>query len=257
MTSEAARSFSPGVNKWIAVAAGFFAALMFLTVGWVLQNSVGVIYATSTPSFVIQYTISLVFFSAILGEFLSRAVKKGDPTAFAFGAFGVTLFVGLVSVSWNLTGLYPTLGGVFAVSAMVAAVLSGVLDLRGRKAEIYQIYRLAASLSLAAEAGFGYVLPIFGVSNPDLATGAAVFFGLVGIAVSLIFGPARRYMTQSKLAQLERERAEYVARLKEISGELTEAQQRGENPRHLATAATPVKSLLQNVEEQIAELRSR
>lgn len=257
MSSKASGGPSLSVLRGTAFAAGVAAALLCLAVGWVLQNAFGVIYATGTPSFVIQYTVSLVFFCVVLGEFLSRAVAKGDRTALAFVGFGGTLFGGLILVSWNGVGWVPTVAGVLAVLMMVLAVYSGILELRGRKAEIYQIYRLAVVLGLAAEAGFGYVLPVFGVLNQDVATGTAVVFGFLGIGVSVTFGPARKYLRLSKLAELERKRDALIAELKTFSDAMTEAQQKGESGRHYTSAATPVKDLLRDVEEEIAEIRSR
>jgi len=194
------------VKRGAAVLAGILGALACLTIGWILQDAVGIVYSTSTPSFVIQYTVSLTFFSVVLGEYLSRAVTKADLTAFAFAGFGVTLFVGLALVSWNAIGFYPTLAGVFAVTAIVVAVYADVLDLRGRKAELYRIYRQATGIFLASEAGLGYALPAFGVKNADAALGSAIFLGLVGIGVSLWEGPGSRYRKRIRLKALEDDR---------------------------------------------------
>ena len=253
----AVTSPSPGVKKAEAVAAGVLGALVCLAVGWTLQQAVGVIYATGTPFFVIQYTVSMVFFSVILGEFLSRAVTKGDLPALAFAGFGGTLFLGLAVVGWNATGLIPILGGIFAVTAVVVAVHSTVLVLRGRKAEVYQIYRLGAGIFLAAEAGFGYVLPIFGVNSADTALGTAVFLGIVGVLVSFGRGPGNRYLARSRISKLKRERDYYLGRLKEIAEEIAGHQSKSEEYRHLSTAASKVRDLLGDIESQIADLVSR
>jgi hypothetical protein len=208
-------------RRGAAVFAGALGALACLTIGWILQNAVGIVYSTGTPGFVIQYTVSLTFFSVVVGEYLSRAVTKGDLTAFAVAGFGITLFVGLALVSWNAVGFFPTLAGVLVVTAIVVAVYAEVLDLKGRKAELFRIYRQASAIFLTAEVGLGYALPAFRVSNADAALGWAVFLGVIGILVGLWQGPGKRYRKKAKPKKHENEEDALVERdFEELLGDV-------------------------------------